>query len=221
MARSMLTHAIVPAGASTDAAAAPRMSNLRTYLAGTGATGALMAGALLVFLSIAAFVSFNGFPLGSTGSSLDSLYLGRPAAPGAPEAAAVALGAAGRGAVAATPAGVGITAGAASATGPGGTTPGTDGTTPGGPQLPPPDQPGGGNDGPVTNVVHTVNNTVGGITGGDVPLSGVTDPVTSSLDRTLDNVLNPVGGLLGHPKLGTGVTGAVNTLTGGALGLTH
>jgi hypothetical protein len=70
-------------------------------------------------------------------------------------------------------------------------------------------------------VVNTVNGTLDGVTGGHVPLSGLTDPVTSNLDRTLDNVLNPVGGLLGHPKLGTGVTGAVNGLTGGVLGLTH
>jgi hypothetical protein len=35
------------------------MGNLRAYLAGTGATGALIAGAVVAFLSIGAIVAFD------------------------------------------------------------------------------------------------------------------------------------------------------------------
>ena len=40
----------------------PRIGNLREYLAGTGATGALIAGAMVAFLGVGALVAFNGLP---------------------------------------------------------------------------------------------------------------------------------------------------------------
>ena len=49
----------------THTASSPRFGHLRAhlpaYLVGIGATAALTAGALVVFLSLAAFVTFNGF----------------------------------------------------------------------------------------------------------------------------------------------------------------
>ena len=41
---------------------ADRNPNVRAYLAGGGATAALIAGAVVVFLGVAAFVGFNGLP---------------------------------------------------------------------------------------------------------------------------------------------------------------
>jgi hypothetical protein len=85
--------------------AIPRLSHVRahlgTYLVGVGATSALTAGAVVVFLSLATFVAFNGFPsLGGT-SNDGAAYLSSNAST-PPTAAAAALAAA-RGAVAKDP----------------------------------------------------------------------------------------------------------------------
>ena len=74
----------------------PRLANLRAhlgaYLVGVGATSALTAGAVVVFLSLAAFVAFNGLPtVAGSSSDAGAAYLssngGTP-----PAAAAAALG---------------------------------------------------------------------------------------------------------------------------------
>jgi len=100
----------------------PASGNLRAYLAGTGATGALVAGAAVVFLSAIAFVAFNGFSFPGSGyDSSVSLARSQPARLAqAPIAAAAAVGP-GAGAVAATPTVVGPGA----ILGPGATGPGT------------------------------------------------------------------------------------------------
>src|SRR3954453_15004487 len=124
----------------------PRFTHLRAYLAGTGATGALVAGILIVFLSLATFVAFKGIPFAGDGGNSGSSFVGVRTG-GTPASAAAALGAA-PGAVAATPvhgapigaggpgasaggggpgAGGGSSAGGGESTG--GTLPG-DGTTP-------------------------------------------------------------------------------------------
>ncbi len=63
----------------THTASSPRFAHLRAhlpaYLVGIGATAALTAGALVVFLSLATFVAFNGLPFG--GSS-DDVGVGVP-----------------------------------------------------------------------------------------------------------------------------------------------
>ena len=46
--------------------------NLRAYLAGGTATTALIAAAILVFGSLAAYVAFNGLPVGATTTAPDS-----------------------------------------------------------------------------------------------------------------------------------------------------
>jgi hypothetical protein len=71
-------------------------SHLRAYLAGTGATGSLIAGAAVTLLSLGAFLAFNGnLPFGSSDGD-GSAYVGsgsgggaaasarRPARAGAP-----------------------------------------------------------------------------------------------------------------------------------------
>src|SRR3954453_9712547 len=76
-------------------------SHLRAYLAGTGATGALIAGAVIVFLSLATYVAFNGIPFGGNGASSGTSFVGVQTN-GTPAGAAAALAAA-PGLVAAAP----------------------------------------------------------------------------------------------------------------------
>ena len=63
---------------------APRNGNLRAYLAGGGATAALVAAAVVVFVGVAAFVGFNGLPFGADDSPDSTVNL----AADVPEAAA-------------------------------------------------------------------------------------------------------------------------------------
>src|SRR5687767_10252247 len=79
-----------------------RSSDVRThlsaYLAGVGVTGALTAGAVVAFLSLAAFVAFKGLPFVGSSDDAGATYLNSSGS-GPPTAASTALGAA-RGAVA-------------------------------------------------------------------------------------------------------------------------
>jgi hypothetical protein len=199
--------------ALTHTEATPRTSHVRAYLAGTGATGALIAGAVVVFLAIAAWVAFNGFPLGGSGTDEGSASIGTGSA-GAPETAAAALGAA-TGAVAAAPV-PGAPVGFATVGGPGG------GTSPGGPNgqngpsTGPIETPPGG--GPVadpdanygtTGLVQNVDQTTSAL-GLPTNLSGLTGGVTRSVDRTVNNTVNHVGGLIGAPHLGDNLGRTVN-----------
>src|SRR6185503_19077287 len=77
-------------------------SHLSPYLAGVGATGALTAGAVVVFLSLATFVAFRGLPsLAGSSDNTGAAYLTSNAS-GPAAAAAAALDAA-RAAVATDP----------------------------------------------------------------------------------------------------------------------
>ena len=71
----------------------PRHSHLRAYLAGVGATAALTAGVLAAFLSLAAFMAFEGLPFGRSSEGPGLTYLGTNAST-APSMAAAALKAA-------------------------------------------------------------------------------------------------------------------------------
>ena len=71
-----------------------RSLQLRTYLTGIGATAALIAGALLAFLSLASFLAFKGLPSGTSSGTAGTAYLDSVASSGAPTAAGAALGAA-------------------------------------------------------------------------------------------------------------------------------
>jgi hypothetical protein len=204
----------------------PRIGNLRAYLAGTGATGALVGGAVVVFLAATAFVAFSGFSLGGDDAS-GQVAIGTDDA-GAPEAAALALAGAST-AVAPAPAGGVVLAASGPGSGPaGGSGPG-DGpggsVGPGGPggsgggSEPPTTPPPGGSDGggSVTGVVQDLDETTSGL-GLNLPLSQVTGPVTQQVDQTVNNTLNHVGGLVGQPNLGNQASGTVKNLSNSLLG---
>ncbi|MGI9019436.1 MAG: hypothetical protein ACR2G3_01835 [Solirubrobacterales bacterium] len=197
----------------------PRIGNLRAYLAGTGATGALVVGALVAFLSVGALVAFDGFPLGGDDAS-GQVSLAEGPGGQAPEAAAAALAGI-PDAVAATPAGgvvlaavfpggVGIGPGGPVATGPGGTGPGggTDGGENPPPPPPPPPPPTGG---ALSALVDDADETTGSL--GLPPLGPATQQLTDGIDRTLNDTLNGVGGAIGQPNLGNNVNDTVRGLT--------
>ena len=206
---------------------APSASHLRAYLAGTGATGALIAGVVVVFLSVAAFVAFKGAPFGGAGDDTGNLSLGANAAP--PESAAATLAAAPRAVAAApvrgAPVGLASTAGGAGGfiNGPNGRiplgNPGGNGNPPVAPPvipgIPAPGDPGGSN--ALTGTVQALDQTTGQL-GLDTNLSGATGPLTRQLDQTVNGTLNNVGGVVGKPHLGDQVGQTVNGLTGGLLG---
>jgi hypothetical protein len=195
-----------------------RNANVRAYLASGGATAALVAAAVIVFIGAAAYVGFNGLPFGADDAPDSTVNL----ATGVPEAAAAAAGPTAD-AVAGDPATPSADAIAEilAALPPGAAIPGIIPTSP--------DFGGGGDPGssgtgtPPTST-GTVGSTVSGVedTAGDLglnlPLGGLTEDVTGPVDQAVNNAVNGVGGALGDDKLGDKVTGAVNEATNGALG---
>jgi hypothetical protein len=204
----------------------PRATHLRSYLVGTGATGALIAGAVIVFLSLATYVAFNGIPFGGNGSNSGTSVVGVQTN-GTPAGAAAALGAA-PGAVAAAPVpGAPIGAGGAAllaAGGPGGRVGGLGpggGFIPGGGPGPGTTPPGGGpgpgggptpgtpvpqpSPGVVGNTINQIDNTAGtNLSGGPVGTVGDT------VDKTVTGTVNDVGDKVGQPGLGDTVNDKVN-----------
>jgi hypothetical protein len=195
------------------------MQLAKAYLAGTGATSALVAAAVVSFFALAGLFSVNGFPGGLSSSEGDTVLVAPRS--DAPEAAADAAAAA-PGAVAAIPAdrvvgGAGVGgAGVAGAGESGGALGGA--TTPGGGATPdagtapdatvptvsspsaPAPAPATGTStqqGPVSDTVSGVEGTTEGATGVDVPLSETTQPLTDQLDQTIQDTNDTVGGLLG------------------------
>ena len=189
----------------------PRIGNLRAYLAGTGATGALIAGAVVAFLSIGAFVAFDGFPLGGDDASGQVSLADQPGGT-APESAAAALGGA-PGGVAASPAGGTVLAASIPSLTSDGTAPGGTGALPGvdGPGTP--TTPGSGSDGgAVSGLVGDVDDTTG------LNLSDTTSGLTNTVDQTVNDTLNNVGGVVGNSNLGNNVSNGVNNLSNNLLG---
>ena len=91
---------------------------------------------------------------------------------------------------------------------------GFNGTGPTIPGVTGPARPGA----PVTpgalgNTVDGVENTAGDL-GLNLPLDEITQGLTGPLDKTVNDAVNGVGGLLGDNKLGDKVTGTVNGLLG-------
>ena len=194
----------------------PMRTNMRAYLAGTGATSALIGGALIVFLALAAFVAFNGLPLANEGNGEGSISLTERSISGAPESAAIAVAGASD-AVAATPAGPVPTTVSQAVDGTllaSNTVPGNFDDT--GVIVIPAD-PSLGDDGPLGGVVGGIDDTTGSA-GLDLPLGPATDPITQPVDRTARNSLNNVGGLLGLDGLGDSTIKSVNNITGRLLG---
>jgi hypothetical protein len=186
----------------------PRFLHLRAYLAGAGATGALIAGAAIVLLSLATFLAFSGLPFGASAGDSGNAYLRHGS--GAPATTAASLAGA-PGAVAARPAAGG--GGSSSAPGPSGASAGASGggatqstgptSTTGSTPSPgcttgcseAPSQPG-----PVTNAVQGADDTLG------TDLSGSTEGLTGRVDDTVRGTLNDAGGAVGSPGLGDQVT---------------
>jgi hypothetical protein len=177
---------------------------IRTYIAGSGATAALIAAALVGFLTVAAYVSVNGMPGALAGSDEDSVFLGGGSAP----AVAAALSSA-PGAVAGTPAPfapglapAGGAAGAGPGGGPGGGVLGTQisGTPSGipGTTLPAGGTPSPTQQGMVGDTVNGANNTLQGTTNQNTGLGGTTAPITGPVDNTVNGVTGPLGGLTGN-----------------------
>ncbi|MEK6271713.1 MAG: hypothetical protein AABM42_03595 [Actinomycetota bacterium] len=196
--------------------AIPRLSHVRAhlgaYLVGVGATSALTAGAVVVFLSLATFVAFNGLPsLGGSSHDAGAAYLSSNAST-PPTVAAAAIGAA-RGAVAKAPvpgahlgsgsfdgsSGGGKSSGGGSSSGRGPTDPSGGGSTnPGGPGVTPPSGhapsiptgPAPPTDVPsvpnLPNLPSTSGPVAGAVQGVDnaagTSLSGPTSGVTSAVD---------------------------------------
>ena len=195
--------------------------NTRAFIAGGAVTTALLAGAIVLFGALAAYVAFNGVPGDPADSSTDSTVL--VGTRGAPEAAAVAVSR-GPDSVARTPTAptavepAPAPSGAAAATAdvataaPQTTIDTGDGSATGGEV---PGQGGGG--GALGGTVGGVENTAGNL-GLDVPLGDATNDVIGPLDNAVNNTLNNVGGLLGNPDLGDEVTRSLNTVTNALLG---
>ncbi|MDX6581978.1 MAG: hypothetical protein QOI10_1162 [Solirubrobacterales bacterium] len=209
--------------------------NLRAYLAGGVTTAALIAAGIVLFGSLAAYVAFNGLPVGGGNEATDSVAVQTGAAAAAPASAAATLAAA-PGAVAASAAAGTAIAPAPGAgpnqgsPGPGGGTPPTGNTppgttTPGTPTTPTPGTGtapgtgtgGGSSTGPVGNAVQGLQNTAAGA-GVDLPLTDTTAPITGPVDDTAQGTLDQAGGAVGNPQLGQQVGGAVTGVTNQVLG---
>ncbi len=213
----------------THTASSQRFGHLRAhlpaYVVGIGATAALTAGALIVFLSLAAFVAFNGIPFGGSSDDAGAAYLDPSVAPGA---AATALGA-GPGAVARKAASDGTgqaarsaaaaaagSGGSGSGGGPSGTSSSGQGptgpgvsTSPGDVTSPPINVPPlPSTSGSVADAVQGVDNAAG------TNLSGATGGATGAAD----GAANQAGGAPGRSGLGGQAGGAVRGAADRVLG---
>lgn len=184
-----------------------RHFDLRSYFAGGVATTALIGAAIVLFGALAAYVAFNGLPVGGAGDPPGTqVVVG--AGSRAPEAAAAALARA-PAAVAAAPVaraggGSGPAAPAADASSPAaGTGVGSDGTQPAtstgtAPVTPQGAQSAGGSGQTINELGNATN----------LPL-GDLGPV----DEAIGQGLNQVGGVVGNPQLGDQINGAVGELS--------
>jgi hypothetical protein len=182
----------------------PRIGNLREYLASTGATGALIAGAIVAFLSAGALVAFDGTPLGGDDADGSVSLAGQPGGI-APERAAAALGVT-PGAVAKQPFGGSVLAaalpGGAAAGGPGG-----DGGSAAGEPIDPLGGAGG-----VSGAVDGIDQTTGG--SGLPSLGETAGSATDPVDDAVNDAANGVGGLIGNQNSGNGLGNGLGGLGG-------
>ncbi len=218
---------------------ARRRFNLRAFLAGGTATAALIAAAVIVFGSLAAYVAFDGAPVRGDDPPTDTVTVG------APHAAAATLGRAPR-VVAATPAAptaiapapaptpapaaaaaAGVVAGTPGAELAPGTTivaPGTDPAVPSTTESPvaptTPTAPAPVESDTSTGTGSSGSGTLGGavdqidqVTGGGLGLGEATDSVTGPLDNTVDQVNDTLNNVA--PGLGDQVNDTLDGVLGG------
>lgn len=210
------------ADTALDIPHAQKHASARAFALGTGVTTALIVAAVIAFVSVAAFVAFDGMPFSSGDSPESTVALSSApqaaaqtagftaqsvaADPETPSAAALGeIAAALPSTQAATGSGSGLRPGGVSgvesgggSTGPGG---GGTGGTGGGTTEP----------GPLQGAVGAVDDTAGGL-GLDLPLSDTTDNITKGLDETIGGTLNNVGNGIGAGNLGDKVNNAVGGL---------
>lgn len=200
------------------------MRSTRTYIAGLGSSGALLAAVFAGFLGLGAIVAFDGLP-GSSASSDDAPVIAQSRAP---EIAAVSAAAPAAAAPAAAPTPLPAAAVAAPgstsppAGGPSPSSPGAPGTPdgsdgpgnpgdPGNPDAPPPQAPPQAPPAPppaapvptgdVSHLVNEIDETVTGVTGLDLDLGGKTKPITDILDNTVNALTGGRGLGLGNLNL--------------------
>ena len=187
----------------------PRIGDVRAYLAGTGATGALIAGAVIAFLTVGALVAFDDALLGGDDATGSAALADLPGGT-APETAAAAL-AATPGGVAGRPAGgVVLAAAVPGGEGAAGSPPGSDTAGSAGPAGPGTGGPTPTDNGPLSGAVQSVDDTTGPI--GVPPVSPATGPITDQVDDSVRDTLNQVGGNTGNPHLGDDVSDGLNGL---------
>lgn len=221
-----------------------RNFNLRAYLAGGAATAALIAAVIFVFGSLAAYVAFNGLPVGGENTATPNVVVdggvgtatnaagstaaspsssstrasntgGRSAGPGG-----------GHGANASQNTGTG-SGGTATVTPPGASTgdsPPATAPPAAGPSDPAPTSPT--DDAP--QVPSAVTGAVGGAVddiegaaheaGIDVPLGQSSSGLTDLVDQVGTETHDGAGGVAGNDNLGDDVAGLANGLTGTLLG---
>lgn len=214
------------ADTALDIPRAQKHASARAFALGTGVSTALIAAAVLAFVSVTAFVAFDGMPFSSVDSPESTVSLS-----GAPQAAALTAGSTAQ-SVAADPETPSATAlgeiaaalpstQAATGSGPGPGPGGVSGVETGGGST----GPGGGGSGggggtggttepgPLQGTVGAVDDTAGGL-GLDLPLSETTDGIIKGLDDTVGGTLNNVGNGIGAGNLGDKVNNAVGELLG-------
>jgi hypothetical protein len=195
----------------------PELTAARSYIAGIGASGALVGAAVLAIVLLGTLLAFEGFPIAGGGANAESVQIdagedgvatATAAALGAaPTAVAAAPGAAAGAAPAAAGGGAGAGAGAGGygagvpgAPGDTGTTaPGAPGapapgpTAPAPPGAPAPTAPSSGN--PVSDAASGVDSVVEGATGVNPNLGDTTAPLTDGVDQVLEDTTdNDLGG---------------------------
>jgi hypothetical protein len=186
----------------------PELTAARSYIAGIGASGALVGATVLAVVLLGALLAFEGFPIAGDDGSADSIRVGA-GENSIGVATAAAVGAA-PGAVAAAPAAAagGAAAGGGADAGAPGTAPpgttGTDGSVPPGtpsptdPTAPPtgaPPAPPGVPANPITDTLSGVDSAVEAETGINPNLGGATEPVTGAVDQVLEDTTgNDLGG---------------------------
>jgi hypothetical protein len=193
--------------------AASWASSTRTYFAATGATGSLLAAAVIAFVFLVAVVAYNSWPSGAFGGRGESVSV---SAGGTAAAAATAAAGAARalGAVAATPA-----AGVAPGGGPGvAGTPGRPGA-PRSPVAPRGTGPGGGSaPGPSDPLTADVTSTLRQGTGDAGTTEGeASDLSPNGINNTLGNVKTALDHAVGNTSrtVNDAVAGVGSTLGGG------
>ena len=206
--------------AETESGGRRQNFSLRAYVAGGAATAALIAGAIVVFASLGAYVAFSGLPIGSGNGNASQLTIDAEA--GAPAAAAAVFGRA-PGAVAAAPTAASARAPAngqsRGGSGGGGSATGSTGASPTSPATGTTEtSPSGVAAGQTSSATGTGDQ---GGSAANLPLPEQAGPVTGPVGGAVGGALGEVGVVLGPPEAGQALGDTVDAATGGSAGQQH